>query len=160
MIKYSFSKPSKIFLGIAILIVIFFCRCEPENMFDPIPEISSFTIISYAANDFAYGTLGIESAVPILKEENIDFNKEIIIHKTLFSIERHDVNVKEPYIIFIGRDLQRNTLFSDTVNVSDDNYTEITYEKQNIWCSDPIWMVTAQHPVKIYVEMTIYAFKK
>jgi hypothetical protein len=57
----------------------------------------------------------------------------------------------------LGKDSQQNYLFSDTLNVSEDIFTTFN-ERINVSCSDPVWVVQSEHPIKVYVEMTLFVF--
>jgi hypothetical protein len=145
------------YFSIMLAAIIVFCGCEPANVTDPIPTMYRVTITSHT-EEFSWGVVGLETAIPLLESRDIDYSRGMAIDKAYFSIEREDVNSTEPYVVSLGLDSQQNLLFSDSLDVSEDEFTEISYERLNISCSDPVWRVYSEHNIYVHVEILLYVF--
>jgi len=123
---------------------------------DPIPVFYRMTINS-GTEKFSSGLIGLETAIPLLEEHNVDFTKVITVKQAKFSIEREYVtsgDILTPYILYIG------DIMADTVMVADEITTNRGYYGLNEGCKDPYWRVQSQHNVMVEVEMVLYAFQK
>ncbi len=148
------------FFGIPIIVLcIVLLSCQPASISDPIPTMRTLNVTYYASDEFYLGSTGIETAIPMLREEGVREGDFINIGETSFSIERQEIDMDEPYIIRVGGDSNENFIFNDIIEIQGNEIiTSFTYEKQNISCRDPVWVVESLHPVKITVEMKIHIF--
>lgn len=148
------------FFGISIIITcITLLSCKPANISDPIPTMRTLTLAYYPDEEFHYGPIGITTALPMLKEEGVRDSDFINIAETSFFIERQELNMNESYIIRVGGDSNGNYIFSDIIEIQgNDIITTSTYERQNVSCHDPVWVVESDHPIKIFVQMKIHIF--
>jgi hypothetical protein len=122
------------YFSIMLAAIIVFCGCEPANVTDPIPTMYRVTITSHT-EEFSWGVVGLETAIPLLESRDIDYSRGMA-----------------------GLDSQQNLLFSDSLDVSEDEFTEISYERLNISCSDPVWRVYSEHNIYVHVEILLYVF--
>ncbi len=148
------------FFGISIIVLcIALLSCSPQGISDPIPTMRTLNVTYYASDEFYLGSTGIETAIPMLREEGVRDGDFINIAETSFFIERQEIDMNESYIIRVGGGSDENYIFSDIIEIQGNEIiTSSTYEKQNISCRDPVWVVESLHPVKITVEMKIHIF--
>lgn len=116
-----------------LIVFLILFGCGPLEVTNPIPMMNKIT--TYWNTDSFRGT--VELVIPY----------EGIIHESYFRFQRQDIESKKPYIISIET-------FSDTINVSDNEITEVLYEKQNIPCST--YRIYSEHSVKMHVQIIIY----
>jgi hypothetical protein len=121
------------------------------------PMMRTLNVTYYASDEFHFGSTGIQTAIPMLREKGVKDSDLINIAETSFFIERQGIDMNDAYIIRVGGDSDGNYIFSEIIEIQEDGIiTSSTYEKQNISCHDPVWVVESLHPVKITVEMKIY----
>jgi hypothetical protein len=130
--------------AIVILLISVIVGCKPANITDPISTMVRITMESNS-EEFIQGIL--ELHVPY---EGISF-REVYL-----SIERQEVVNNEPYVVCITEGT--DTLFNKTITVSDDAFTELTYESMNISCSNPSLLIFLNHPAKVHSRIVIYNF--
>lgn len=145
------------FFGISIIVLCaVLLSCKPANITDPIPMMRTLTVTYYPSDEFHFGSTGITTAIPMLREEGVRDGDFINITETSFFIERQEIDMDESYIIRVGGDFDGNFIFNDIIEIQGNEIiTSSTYEKQNISCYDPVWLVESLHPIKITVEMKI-----
>ncbi len=148
------------FFGISIIVLcITLLSCQPADISDPIPKMRTLNVTYYASDEFHFGSTGIKTAIPMLREEGVRDGDYINIAETSFFIERQEIDMDESYIIRVGGDSNGKFIFSDIIEIQGNEIiTSSTYEKQNISCYDPVWVVESIHPIKITVEMKIHIF--
>ena len=150
---------SKFFGILVIVLCLALPSCSPADITSPIPVMRTLNVTYYASDEFHFGSTGITTAIPMLREEGVKDGDFISIAETSFFIERQEVDMNESYIIRVGRDSGDNFIFSDIIEIkNDDIITSSTYKRQNISCRDPVWIVESDHPVKISVQMKIHIF--
>lgn len=145
----------KIFATLTIIIT--FIGCKPIDITDPIPVWYRMTLESRTA-EFSSGLVGLESAIPLLEAQNVDFSQAIIVKQVTFSIERESLADTTPYILYIGDIMADTVAVSESVN--DVYTTNRGYYDINKGCKDPYWRVQSDHNVMVRVRMLIYAFKE
>lgn len=146
---------------LGILLVFFLigstlCGCEPIDITDPTPVWYRMTI-EISTDEFATGDIGLESLIPTLQAENVNINKVIMVKQAIFAIERENIADTTPYFLYVG-DILADTI---AVGTSPDAPTTTNkgYYGLNKACKDPYWRVHSEHPIRVHVDMLIYAFK-
>ncbi len=148
------------FFGISIIVLcIVLLSCSPQGISDPIPKMRTLNVTYHASDEFYLGLTGIKTAIPMLRAEGVRDGEFINIAETSFFIERQEIDMDESYIIRVGGDSDGKFIFNDIIEIQGNEIiTSSTYEKQNISCYDPVWVVESLHPIKITVEMKIHIF--
>lgn len=125
---------NKIVIFIALFILF---GCKPATVTNLIPRMNKVTMYTNSSG-FLWGEIKIE--IPY---------KNIIVQETFFSFQKQYIKLKGSYFVSIES-------FNDTVTVSNGEFTQFTYKKQNIKCSLPSYKIYSEHPIKIHMTVVIY----